>query len=121
MLRTDIPVFETTAAAGLLGAYPVPVNWHFSAEEVAYVLRDSAAKVLVVHTDLLWRVMDAITALERPPAVIAVDTPAHITAAYRVDIPNLDLPSGVLLWPQWLAPPAPWDPRAPPHPPRITA
>src|SRR3546814_10294049 len=56
MLRNDIPVFETTAAAGLLGAYPVPVNWHFSAEEVAYVLRDSAAKVLVVHTDLLWRV-----------------------------------------------------------------
>src|SRR3546814_8755790 len=51
MLRNDIPVFETTAAAGLLGAYPVPVNWPFSAEEVAYVLRDSAAKVLVVRSE----------------------------------------------------------------------
>src|SRR3546814_16757613 len=95
MLRNDIPGFETTAAAGLLGAYPVPVHWHFSAEEVAYVLRDSAAKVPVVHTDLLWRVMDAIMALAHPPAVITVHSPVHLPAAYRVTTPYRHLLSDV--------------------------
>jgi long-chain acyl-CoA synthetase len=31
-------------AAGHLGAYAVPINWHFTPEEAGYILADSRAK-----------------------------------------------------------------------------
>ena len=36
LLRTDLCFVEATQAAQRLGAYAVPINWHFKAEEVAY-------------------------------------------------------------------------------------
>lgn len=39
-------------AAARLGAIVVPINWRLSAEEVAYVLTDTAPKVLIAATDL---------------------------------------------------------------------
>ncbi|MET4699878.1 long-chain acyl-CoA synthetase [Constrictibacter sp. MBR-5] len=108
MLRNDHALFETTLAAGLLGAYPVPVNWHFSAEEVAYVLRDSMAKVLVIHADLHDRVRDGLASLEAPPAVLVVETPAHIASAYRVEPPACAPREGDIAWREWLALQARW-------------
>ena len=53
VLRNDFPFFEATIGAGLIGAYAVPINWHFTADEAGYILRDSNAKAVVVHADLL--------------------------------------------------------------------
>ncbi|MCE9522150.1 MAG: AMP-binding protein, partial [Alphaproteobacteria bacterium] len=53
MLRNDFAFFEAAMAAGQLGAYSVPVNWHFTAEEAAHIIQDSGAKAVVVHIDLL--------------------------------------------------------------------
>ena len=53
MLRNDFPTFEVNMAAGQLGVYAVPINWHFTPEEAGYILADSGAKVLVAHSDLL--------------------------------------------------------------------
>src|SRR5262247_3947811 len=53
LLRNDLPFIEATRAAQRLGAYAVPINWHFKAEEVAYILRDCRARVLLGHADLL--------------------------------------------------------------------
>ena len=53
MLRNDFPTFEVNFAAGQLGIYAVPINWHFTPEEAGYILADSGAKVLVAHSDLL--------------------------------------------------------------------
>ena len=39
--------------AATIGAYAVPINWHFKESEVSYILSDSEAKLLVVHADLL--------------------------------------------------------------------
>lgn len=103
MLRNDVAVFEATLAAGLLGAYPVPVNWHFSAEEVSYVLRDSGAKVIVVHADLLARVREGIANLEAPPAVLVVETHGHIAAAYRIEGSTCRPEEGDVVWHDWLA------------------
>jgi len=52
-LRNDIAAFEAGGAAGLLGAYAVPINWHLAPEEAAYIIRDCAARVLIIHADLL--------------------------------------------------------------------
>ena len=56
MLRNDFATFEVNMAAGQLGAYAVPINWHFTAEEAGYILADSRAKVLVIHADLLAQI-----------------------------------------------------------------
>ena len=103
MLRNDFPVFEVTAGAGRLGAYSVPVNWHFTGAELAHLLADSEAKVLVLHADLYARVRDGVASLPRPPAVLVVDTPAEIAAAYRLDPEACDVGEGATRWEPWLA------------------
>jgi long-chain acyl-CoA synthetase len=81
MLRNDFATFEVNLAASHVGAYAVPINWHFTAEEAGYILRDSAAKVLVVHGDLLARIAPAIPA---GVEVLVVPTPDEIARAYAV-------------------------------------
>src|SRR5438045_8522339 len=56
MLRNDFATFEVNMAAGQLGAYAVPINWHFTPEEAGYVLAACRAKVLVAHADLLAQI-----------------------------------------------------------------
>ncbi len=60
LLRNDVSFVEAMLAAVRVGASPVPLNWHSSAEEIAYVLEDSGAKVLVAHDDLLARVRGSL-------------------------------------------------------------
>src|SRR4051812_6878773 len=60
MVRNDFATFEANMAAGQLGAYAVPINWHFTAEEAGYMLADCRAKVLVIHADLLSRVAEGV-------------------------------------------------------------
>ena len=47
MLRNDFAFFEAAFGAGLVGAYAVPVNWHFKADEAGYIVADCGARVLV--------------------------------------------------------------------------
>src|SRR6195952_2438375 len=47
LMRNDIAFIEAAYAAMRLGAYGVPVNWHFKPEEVAYVLKGSGTSVLI--------------------------------------------------------------------------
>ena len=52
MLPNGFEFFETWAAASKLAAPVVLVNWHLKADELAYILEDSKARVLVAHRDL---------------------------------------------------------------------
>ena len=52
-LRNDIAFFEAANAAGLLGAYPVAVNWRHAPAEAAYLFENSGARAAVIHADLL--------------------------------------------------------------------
>ncbi len=52
MVPNSVEFFETWAAANKLGAAVVLVNWHLKADELAYILGDSGARVLVAHADL---------------------------------------------------------------------
>ena len=49
-------------AAGLLGAYPTPVNWHDTAEEARYIFENSGAKAIVIHSDLLEAIRAVVPA-----------------------------------------------------------
>jgi len=53
MLRNDFSFLEATFAAGLIGAYSVPINWHYKERETTYIIENSDAKALIIHADLL--------------------------------------------------------------------
>lgn len=61
--------YEIMMAANHAGLVYVPVNWHFSAEELAYVIADSGARVLLAEEPFL---------------------PAARAAADRGETPNLE-------------------------------
>ena len=44
LMRNDIAFIEAAYAAMRLGAYAVPVNWHFKPEEINYILEDSGTR-----------------------------------------------------------------------------
>ena len=60
LVRNDPVHIEASLAAARVGAYPVPINWHWRGEEVGYLLRDCEAKFLIAHADLLTDVAEAI-------------------------------------------------------------
>src|SRR4029077_13818756 len=60
LMRNDIAFIEAAYAAMRLGAYGVPVNWHFKPEEINYVLKDSGTSVLIAHADMLHQLREAI-------------------------------------------------------------
>ncbi|MEW6211250.1 MAG: acyl-CoA synthetase [Acidobacteriota bacterium] len=113
MLRNDFPFFEAAMAANVLGAHAVPVNWHFQAEEAGYILRDSRAKALVVHADLLPQIQAGIPEGVR---TFVVETPPEIQAAYGVSKEQSLPPRDAVVWDEWVASQTPQPLGAPPPP-----
>jgi long-chain acyl-CoA synthetase len=99
LLRNDFAFFEATLAAALVGAYATPVNWHFTADEVGYILADSGARVLVAHADLLPAVAAAVPAGVH---VFVVETPPELRDAYGLPAGPKAQPPGVHDWSSWL-------------------
>lgn len=58
--------YETMMAATHAGLVYVPVNWHFSPEELAYVLHDSGARLLIADGQFLDRASAAAHRGETP-------------------------------------------------------
>jgi long-chain acyl-CoA synthetase len=100
MLRNDFAFLEATHAAMRRGAYAVPINWHFKGPELAYVLKDCAARVLVIHADLLAAIRSAIPA---DVTILVVATPPEVRTAYGIALKSGDVPAGALDWEDWLA------------------
>ncbi|MBM3488943.1 MAG: AMP-binding protein [Alphaproteobacteria bacterium] len=104
-LRNDFAFFEASLGATALGAYAVPLNWHYQAEEAGYILNDCGAKALVVHADLLGRIAAGIPA---GLPVLVVATSPEIAKAYGVDPALCRVPEGRHDWDAWLARQQPW-------------
>jgi long-chain acyl-CoA synthetase len=98
-LRNDLPFFEASNAAGMLGAYPTPVNWHYTPDEARYLFENSGARAIVIHADLLKPIRAAIP--DGVP-VLVVDTPPEIAAAYGVSPEAAKAPAGLPVWDRWL-------------------
>src|SRR5438876_7962863 len=62
LIRNDSCYFEVLHAAALLGAYVVPLNWHSTADEIAYILSDCTPRALIGHGDLIDRIAHVIPA-----------------------------------------------------------
>jgi long-chain acyl-CoA synthetase len=103
-LRNDFPFFEASMAAGILGVYPTPVNWHATPEEARYILENSGAKAIVIHSDLYAGIRSVVPAGVQ---VFTVETPAEIAEAYGVAAVG-GTPEGTRDWGSWIEGFAPW-------------
>ena len=99
LMRNDITFVEAAYGAMRLGAYGVPVNWHFKPEEVAYVLGDSGTSVLIAHADMLHALRESILA---GVTVLSVPTPPEIRSTYRIDADHLATPDFAIDFEAWL-------------------
>ena len=107
-MRNDITLFEAGSAAGLLGLYAVPINWHYGPEEAGYVLEDCGAKALVIHADLLPQIEAGIP---HDVMVLVAETPPEIAAAYGLSADECAVPVGRTGWHAWLREYEPFVPR----------
>jgi len=99
MLRNGPAFVDAIQSCQTAGCFYCPVNWHFKADEVAFLLQDSAAKVFLVEADLL----DALAgAIPEGMVVLVNGVEAGLTA-------------GRLPYEPWLAEQAPYagEPRTP--------
>ena len=106
MLRNDFPFLEATVAVGRLGGHAVPINWHFLADEAEHILRDSAAKAVIVHADLLPQIEAAIPENVK---VLVVATPPEIAAAYGSSESSARVPDDRTDYEAWLSSFEDWD------------
>ena len=98
MLRNDFAFFEISAAAATLGSPVVPLNWHLKTEEVAYILADSRAEILVCHADLLPQIWDG---LPEQIQLLVVATPPEIASAFGVEANLTRVPDYITDWDIW--------------------
>ena len=96
LLRNSLEFLETSIATVPLGASAVPINWHWRGEEIAHVLLDSGAKVLVAHAELWPAISQSV-----PPGLELVVVPRDGDAAGEA-------PEGALEWREWLEGNEPW-------------
>ena len=113
LMRNDIAFIEAAYAAMRLGAYAVPVNWHFKPEEINYVLKDSGTSVLIGHADMLHQLRDTVPA---GVTVLSAATPPEILANYRIDPDHLATPYFADDLEAWLEQQRPYDGPALPQP-----
>ena len=99
LMRNDIAFIEAAYAAMRLGAYGVPVNWHFKPEEINYVLKDSGTSVLIAHADMLHQLREAIP---RGVTALSVPTPPEIIANYKINPDHLTTPDFAIDFESWL-------------------
>ncbi len=113
IMRNDIAFIEAALGVMTLGAYAVPVNWHFKPDEIGYVLRDCGARVLIGHTDMLNQIAPIVP---EGMTVLSVPTPPEILANYKIDPAMLHTPPGAHDLESWIAKQTPFAGPARPQP-----
>jgi long-chain acyl-CoA synthetase len=80
--------YEVMAAAGHAGILFVPVNWHFTAEEIAYVIDNSGSKLLIAGAEFTPVAAAAVARNETPTLTtrLSIGGRAHGFADYEAFI-----------------------------------
>jgi long-chain acyl-CoA synthetase len=105
MLRNEPAFLEAMLIARQAGCYSCPINWHYKADEAGYILRDCAARALIVHADLLRQIDGGVPA---DCHVIVVEPSRQTRAAFRLTETQSALPAGATEYESWLAAAAPY-------------
>jgi long-chain acyl-CoA synthetase len=58
--ENDFVCIELSIATQQMGAFAVPINWHWQQPEIAYVLKNCGAKVVLAHQHLISRVRSVV-------------------------------------------------------------
>ncbi len=79
LLRNEPTFLSLSAACGLIGAVPVPVNWHWHGLELRHVISHSDSRVVFAHSDFVANVEEVL-----PDGVplVEVPVPDELTAHY---------------------------------------
>jgi long-chain acyl-CoA synthetase len=79
VLRNEPTFLSLSAACGLIGAVPVPVNWHWHGPELRHVIAHSGSRVVFAHSDFVANVEEIL-----PDGVplVEVPVPQELTAHY---------------------------------------
>ena len=72
-----VELFETLGAVMHAGLVVVPLNWHWVADEIAYVLDDADARALLVDDDFAAVAADAVTRSGREIPVVRLGTDGY--------------------------------------------
>ena len=80
MVPNGFEFFEVAAAACRVEARFLPVNWHLKSDELAWILADSGAQVLVAHPSLAAFVGDAVAQAPGCRVLLVGDTYEHAIA-----------------------------------------
>lgn len=83
LLRNGVAFVEITIAVGRLGAFAVPINWHFTRGEIDLLLDDCQPSVIFVDEDLIGSLSPQWfdrTAIIRVPGAAGVDLSANTLA-----------------------------------------
>ncbi|GAA5235303.1 AMP-binding protein [Verticiella sediminum] len=92
LLRNSIEFLETILACRQAGCYYCPLNWHLTTAEIAYILEDSGARLLIAGDTLLGPVRAAVP--DGVPVLVVGDAAAH---------------AGATAYEPWLAQQRPYD------------
>src|SRR5260221_11350129 len=87
MVPNGFEFFEVAAAACRAEARFLPVNWHLKSDELAWILADSGAQVLVAHTSLKEFVTTAVAQAPGGRVLLVGDEYERAIAA-AVPLPN---------------------------------
>lgn len=87
LMRNEPMYLQIIEACRYVGARYVALNWHGSAAEIAHILEDSKAKVLLGHSDLLNVLSEHTVFTEQIDsiAVLAQSTPQSIVERYGLE------------------------------------
>jgi long-chain acyl-CoA synthetase len=99
LMRNDFAFLEAVYATAFIGAYAVPINWHFTAEEVDYLLQDAEATHVVVHADLLRALGPD---LGRRATPLCAPTPDAVRDAYGIPPERCAVPDWCEAWEEWM-------------------
>ena len=79
VLRNEPTFLSLSAACGLMGAVPVPVNWHWHGTELRHVIAHSDSRVVFAHSDFIANVEEVLPA---GVPLVEIPVPEELTAHY---------------------------------------
>jgi long-chain acyl-CoA synthetase len=95
LVHNSVRYFDWVMAAGQIGLHPVPLNFHLTSGEIAYIVENSGSKVVAVGADLAFVADEALASIGYDGSRVALDAaPGYISYEALLG-PHADEPPAV--------------------------